>query len=692
MVAGREIFWNIGAWGNIVYLLSAIALGLFIWAVYRRVLLWRTGRPDNRLDHLGKRITSFLRKLLLELLGHRKILREPFPGVLHLTVFWAFLSFFALSAADFIHHYWFPFLRGGIYLWFSLVVDIFGLLALLAILAFAFRRYILRPSRLDNQPSDAIALALLFFLILTGFLVEGSRLAATEMIATPQYAPWSVGGWIFGRFFFGWGQSTNEILHRVWWYLHLAVVIAAVIYVALSFSKLVHILAAPVNIFFRSMRPRGELVPVDFESASEYGVGRIRDFTWKQLLDLDACMSCGRCQDNCPAYLSGKSLSPKRVIQDLKADMEEGWSFFPEPRMQAPPESEALDRALINDVITPEALWDCTTCCACVEACPVYIEHVDKFIDMRRNQVLTEKGIPEAVQETLRNMEIRGHPWRGAEHLRDEWAKGLDIKELCEDTNVEWLYFVGCTGALVDRNIMVTQAFARQLQLAGIHFGILGNEEGCCGDPARRMGHELQFQVMAQQNIEVMKTYGIKKIVTHCPHCYSTLKNEYPQFGGEFEVWHHSELLRELIDEKKLALNKGANRVITYHDPCYLGRYNNIFDSPRKILRSIPELEIVEMDRIRERSFCCGGGGGHAWMDERAGRRINQIRLEQAIKTEAEVIGLACPFCMQMIEDALRSLGSPLKAMDISELIAEVLPENGKDRSKYGKNTGRIVQ
>jgi Fe-S oxidoreductase/nitrate reductase gamma subunit len=670
MSAGREIFWNIGLWGNMVYVLMAIAIGLFVWAFYRRYLLWRIGRPEDRLDHLSHRITSFVRKFIVEVLGQRLILRKPFPGVMHLIVFWAFLCFLAATIADFVHHYVFPFLEGGVYLWFSLIVDSLGLLALLAILGFAVRRYIQRPSLLDNRSTDAVALALLFLLILTGFLVEGSRVAATEMIEAPQYASWSIGGWLCGKLFFSLGPSVNRTLHLVWWNVHLAAVIVSFVYVALSFSKLMHILVAPLNIFFRSLRPTAQLLPIDFEAATVYGAGQIQEFTWKQLLDLDACTRCGRCQDSCPAHLSGKILSPKKVIQDLKSHMEEGWSPLFEAKTRASEESESLDQVWVGDVVSQEALWDCTTCGACMEACPVYVEHMEKFIDMRRNQVLAERGIPETVQETLRNMEIRGHPWRGAESLRDDWTQGMGMKRLSENSHFDWLYFVGCTGALVERNMIVTKAFANLLQHAHLDFGILGNEEGCCGDPARRMGHELQFQLMAQQNIEVFKNYGVKKIVTHCPHCYNTLKHEYPQFGGEFQVWHHSELMNHLIREGSLSVGGGVRKVITYHDPCYLGRHNNMFDTPRNLLKSIPGLEIVEMKRSKARSFCCGGGGGHAWMEEPVGRRINQMRLEEAMKTGAELIGLACPFCLQMMEDAITSLDSSMKAMDLSELIA----------------------
>jgi len=609
--------------------------------------------------------------MLADVLAHRRILREPIAGTLHLILFWAFLSFFALTSADFIHHYFFPFLKGRIYLWFSLIVDLFGILALFAIVGFAFQRHVLKLSRLDNRPGDMVALLILFFLILSGFFVEGHRLAATEMRETPAYALWSVGGWIYGRFFLNWGAEANKTLHRLWWFLHLFLVAGAGIYVALSFSKLMHAIVAPINIFFRSLRPRGELLPIDFETAGDYGVSRINDFTWKQLLALDACTRCGRCQENCPAHLSGKLLSPQKIIQDLKGEMEKGWSLFSNTNHNhlKPEEGDATESLLIGESIQSESLWDCTSCGACVEACPVCVEHVDKMIDMRRGQVLNERGMPQTVQETLRSMEIRGYPWRGAEYLRDDWAKEFAIKTLAMDSQGDWLLWVGCTGALVDRNMEVTKKFAGILIKAGVNFRILGNEETCCGDPARRMGHELQFQMMAQQNIEIMKGYGVKRIVTPCPHCYNTLKNEYPKFGGKFEVWHHSELLKHLINEKQLSMNMAEKKQITYHDPCYLGRYNNIFDAPRELLQSIPGLELVEMKHCREKSFCCGGGGGHAWMEEPVGRRINQMRMEQAAQTGAAVICVACPFCLQMMEDAAKNLESSVKAMDICELL-----------------------
>ncbi len=678
MTAEREIFWNVGLSGNLVYPLMGVALGLLFWSFYRRSLLWRSGQPDPRSRDLAERLRSSAAKLVSEMLGQKKILEKPLAGTLHLILFWAFVSFLALTTADFFHHYFYPFLKGGIYLWFSLIVDIMGLLAMPALAGLAIIRYVQKPRRLDNRPDDAAALILLFLLIFSGFLVEGSRLAATEMVVSPpQYAKWSPGGWMVAQLFIGWGPSVNRTLHRVWWFLHLLLVSGAFIYAAFTFSKLTHILLAPVNIFFRRLGPRGDLVPIDFEAATEFGATRISNFTWKQLMDLDACTRCGRCQDECPAHDSGKILSPKNVIQELRLEMERGWDLFARRAKRIPAADEAAPENLVGEVVATEALWDCTTCGACVEACPVYVEHVDKMIDMRRGQILNDNAPTGPIQETLRNMEIRGHPWRGAEYLRDAWTDGMDVNIFSETKGSAWLYWVGCTGALIDRNMLVTKAFAGLLQAAGVEFGILGSEEGCCGDPARRMGHELQFQLMAQQNIELLKSYGVERIVTHCPHCYNTLRHEYRRFGGQFEVWHHSELLKHLIDEKKLLPAENLRIKATYHDPCYLGRYNRVMDAPRRCLDAIPGLERVEMARHREHGFCCGGGGGHAWMEERSGQRINQMRMQQAMQTQADILSLSCPFCLQMMEEAKTSLEAPMEVLDISEIIARCrMPPN----------------
>jgi Fe-S oxidoreductase/nitrate reductase gamma subunit len=560
-----------------------------------------------------------------------------------------------------------------IFLYASLSSEIGGILILIGGAMAVYRRYIVRPSRLDTKPDDTLILVWGFLLILTGYLAKAYRIANSEVGSPPDWTTWAPVSFPFSRFLWTFPTEVkNELLvwHRA--LIHAIPAFLFLAYVMVNRSRLQHVLLSPLNVFFRSLEPKGALPSVNFETAKTYGVNRIEDFTRKHLMDLDACTRCGRCQDNCPAYLSGKVLSPKNVIQNLKSHMMEYrpsifslWRSIPESKMtSAPP--------LLGKVVSREELWDCTTCGSCEAQCPVYVEQVDKNIELRRNQVLTGQKLVDTVQGTLRNMEIRGNPWRGTEFTRDGWTKGLEIK-IFSQSPAEWLYWVGCTGALVDRNIQVTLSLAKVLKTAGIDFAVLGMEEGCCGDPARRMGHELQFQIIAQQNIAIMKQYGVKKILTHCPHCLEVLKNEYPQLGGAFEVIHHTELVGRLLSERKISFAKGIDQVVTYHDPCYLGRYNGIYEAPRKILGAIPQVKTVEMERCREQSFCCGGGGGHAWMEELVGRRINQMRLEQATLTQAQVVGLACPFCLQMFEDAIRGGESPLQAKDVVELLAQAL-------------------
>jgi Fe-S oxidoreductase len=431
------------------------------------------------------------------------------------------------------------------------------------------------------------------------------------------------------------------------------------------------------------------MTSIDMEKAESFGASKIQDFTWKDLLDLDACTRCGRCQDNCPAHLSGKPLSPKKLLQDLKGEwlekapallaagkksekIAETDSVQPDGGSAETPAGEP--RPLIGGVIETEAIWNCTTCFACQEVCPVAAEPMLKAVEMRRNLVLEQAVIPETAEGALRSIEDRGHPWRGTLLTRTAWMDGLGIQTLAENADVEVLYWVGCSEALEDRSLKVAQATGRLLKLAGVKFGVLGDEESCCGDPARRLGNEYLYQMQSQKNIETLNNYKVKKIVTGCPHCYNTLKNEYPQFGGNFEVVHHSEFLLQLLKEGKLKITKGPRSTVTYHDPCYLGRYNSIFDTPRQILGYIPDIELVEMERNRERSFCCGAGGGHMWLEEqKVGERINVMRTDQALKTRAGMVATACPYCLQMFQDGIktRTVEDSLKVMDISEILAE---------------------
>jgi Fe-S oxidoreductase/nitrate reductase gamma subunit len=675
-MASREIFWNID-YGNILYFLMIPPAAILAYAVYKRYHLWRLGQPDNRLRNLGQSLWSFVRTGTMDGLIHRRFLREPYPGLIHFLIFWGAVVFLLAAATDFITHYFIGEMEGKPYLGLSVTVDVLGILALVGVIIAAFRRYIQRPSRLDNTPDKAIALSLIFVIVLTGFLIEGLRLAALD----PDWAAWSPGGWVLTQAFNGLAMGTVLNLHKALWWFHVALSFGAIVYVALTFSSLAHIVVDPVNVLFRSMRPKGALVPIDIETAEIFGVAKINDFTWKQLFDLDACTRCGRCQDACPAYATGKPLNPKKVIQDLKRHwLEVAPSLLAQKAATNPGNPNNPGDAqvsMIGDVISEEEIWDCTTCRACQEACPVFIEHVDKIIDMRRNLVLEQALVPETAERALRSLRTNWHPWPGTLYLREDWAKELNIKKLSEDSDVDILYWVGCTGALADINVPVTATLARVLQAAGVNFGILGAEETCCGDPARRIGDELQFQDRALKNIETFNRYNVKRIVTHCPHCYNTIAHEYPQFGGNFEVVHYTEFVTQLIGEGKLKPSKVDQKTITYQDPCYLGRHNDIYQAPRAILEALTGTKFVEMRRHGRRSFCCGAGGGRLWMEEQTDQKINERRIEDAIEVGADVITAACPYCLQMLKEAIerKKVSELLQALDIIQLVEQAVSE-----------------
>ena len=694
MEPAREIFWNI-PYGEIIYALGVIALSVFIYALYRRYKLWRLGRPDDRFNHLGKRIWAFVVTGVIDIWLHRKFLgvadglghrrfsvrdlrpQEFYPGIIHFLIFTGCIIFLLAAFLDFISHYFFHFMQGSFYLGYSVVVDGFGILVVIGVILALIRRYVQKPDRLDNRGEDLVALLIILIVVVSGFIVEGFRIAATELKTNPEWAPWSPGGYILALGFSGLSQTALLTWHQITWWLHVLISLGAIIYVSLYWNRLWHIIVSTVNVFLRSLEPRGALVPIDLETTETFGAAKIEDFTWKHLLDLDACTRCGRCQDNCPAYLSAKPLSPKKLIQDLKGSLLERTPILLKSRGKTGAANpEDASRALIGEVILEDEIWNCTTCYACHEVCPVYIEPMVKIIEMRRNLVLEQASIPETGESALKSIEARGHPWRGTTLSRTDWAEGLDIKTLADDSNIDVLFWVGCTEALEERSTRVAQAIARILKLAGINFGILGFEETCCGDPARRLGNEYLFQLQAQGNIELFKNYGIKKIVTGCPHCYNTLRYEYPRFGGDFEVRHHTEFIANLLKEGKLGTIKGKGGVVTYHDSCYLGRYNDIYEAPRQILNNIPNINLVEMAQNRERGFCCGAGGGHLWLEEqKVGQRINEMRTEQAMAVKAEVIAAACPYCLQMFEDGIKAKEAEesLKVMDVAELIAESL-------------------
>lgn len=721
---GREDFWNIGypLFGALAYTTALILAAAIGWGLYQRSRMWRLGKPVPPAD-LGPwraRTRTFLAAAAFDIFAHRKFVEhEWYPGLMHFALFWGFLFLLiatVLAAIEFnagkYLDWTFPTVRYRVQTGF--VWDIFGgVLAAIGLSMAAYRRYVIRPPRLNTFLDNGFMLGLLAALLLTGFLLEGLRIGATELnpvdgLYDPGAAVWSPVGWSFATALGAAGLSPSAMqdAHAATWWVHIAIYTSGFAYVAIGFTSLAHILVSPANVFFKPTRVRGALAPMgDFEKLTTFGAKDMPDLTWKQLLDLDACTNCGRCQDQCPAWASGKPLSPRKLIQDLKGYMVERAPALLE--LPGGAERPAPARSMVSDVVTEDVIWACTSCAGCVEACPVAIQHIDAIVDMRRFLVMEESRLPATARQALDNLEQRGHPWRGTTLTRTDWMKGLGVRTMDENPDAEVLFWVGCTGALVERNVRVTRAMASLLKKAGVDFAVLGDEEVCTGDPARRLGNEYLFATLAQQNVETLKRYGVRRVVATCPHCFNTLKNEYPQFGGEFRVQHYSEFVDELIAAGRLKVlatipgngassatagsrapsgGGGSNRgpaTVAYHDSCYLGRHNGIYDSPRRIAEAVPGLQLAEMERRRDRGFCCGAGGGRLWMEE-SGRRVNHIRTEHFLETESDTVAVSCPFCLQMFEEGIsaKGLGGSKQAKDILEILDEstgATPTIGRD-------------
>jgi Fe-S oxidoreductase len=699
-----------GLIGTLLFvLLFGAAVILFGLRVGELITLLVKARHESRTGNIKDRMGEFF----LVVLGQSGVLRDPLPGIAHFFTFWGFiiiqLGLLNLMLGAF--HLTLPFL--GDNRTFAIVLDVFVILVFVAVLIFALRRGVIRPPQLSSflhGPWEGfIILGLILAVIVTLVLVEGFEYAASAGAA------WTPLGMWLGSLFSGWGTATNTVLYRAFWWLHVIIVLGFLIY--LPRSKHLHLLASPFNVFFRNYPPhyppKGALPAIEhFEEREDYGVSKAEQFTWKQLLDGYACTECGRCNTVCPAANTGKPLFPKEIILGVKEALLErsheilgantvysklgiaGVKAHKNAREQA-----AHHQEMVGGIIRTDALWACTTCYACIEICPVAIEHVPKIVDMRRHLVMEESAFPTEVTSVFNNIERNFNPWEINNDQRAEWAAGLGAPLMSENPDADVLYWVGCMGSFDRRNQKVATAVAKLLLAAKVNFAILGPEEWCTGDPARRIGNEYLWRMMAEQNIEVLNSYGFnaaidqsngytpghavagvaskrRTILTACPHCFNTIKNEYPQLGGNYEVVHHTIFIDKLIADGKITVPEGFDqRKLTYHDPCYIGRYNDVYDEPRRVLTVLNRNGVTEMHRTRNKSFCCGGGGGRVWMEERIGKRINQTRVNEALETGAEVLAAACPFCITMFDDGIKDVDAEekMKIEDVAEIVARAI-------------------
>ena len=677
----------------LIYLIMFIPIGIFLYGFYERARVWMLAKGElHRNDKVGARIWSWL----LFSFAQARVIRKPLAGWMHAFLFWGFLVL-ALAAGVDAAHFWigWPHIEGSSYIGFSAVVDILGLMALIGIIVLAAIRYIQKPDRLnDTRAEDGWMILLIFVILLTGYFIEGLRIAAQiqmsttfDQIAYEQLA--SPIGWVFASMFGGMTVDSALMWHRILWWFHMAI---AFLFIALvPFTKLWHIFASMLNYAFRDLEPSACRMVENIEEAESFGVEHIEDFGWKDLLDLDACIRCGRCQENCPAYNTGKHLNPKvTLIQAMKEHLDAKAPYLLAAKasgeaeveeMAMTEEAEApnpMEASLIYDIVTTEVIWDCTNCRACMEHCPMFIEHIPKIIEMRRNLVMWQGDMLGEAQAAFTNMERNYNPWGVGWANRAGWLEERGVREMVnllpeDGKEFEYLLYAGCAVSFDDRYKRVGEALVKLLNKAGVSFGYLGTEEFCCGDSARRLGNEYLYQTLVNQNLESFNNYGVKKIIVVCPHGYNALKNEYPQMGGNYEVYHYTEFLAKLIAEGKLKPNKPLGAKVTYHDSCFLGRHNNVYDQPRAVLKTAG-CNVVEIEKGKNFGFCCGAGGGRMWLEEDAVegyKRINDTRTDQLLVPDPQMIVTNCPFCLTMVADGVKAAEKEeqTKVFDVAEVL-----------------------
>lgn len=713
----RELYWNIsGYW--IMYLLFLAVVACFVFFFYRRYRLWKLGTPKELQGSVKERLLG----AVADVFTQRRVVREKGPGIMHLAIFWGML--FCILATTFVAlqaDFGLQILYGDFYLYFiSLAVDLAGFVCIIGVVIALVRRLGKFNKNLENEPADVLMLVLLLVILVTGFVTEGLRIVGTN----DPWAYWSPIGYVFSLMSENLDEGALSLAHQITWWAHMGLAFAFL--ATFTYTKMVHALFIPGNAYFRSLEAKGTLEPVDFEDEDleTMGVRCLEEFTWKDIYDTQACIRCGRCQANCPASLSEKELSPKNLIQNMRASSEKRGSILlntvsqeeldelkeweetqtasdklnessleektkedkspsederkkyaqikkrAKKPVRTEEQEEMLDQPVVGEVISEDALWQCTTCRSCAEQCPARIDQPEKILKLRTYQVSMESAFPSEAQQAFRNMETNGNPWGIGWQKRADWAKDLDVPTLEENPDAEYVYWPGCSGAFDARSRKVATAFVSLLKEVGVNFAIIGNAEKCCGDSARRLGNEYVYYLLASENIETLNSYGVKKIVTQCPHCMHALSVDYPQMGGNYEVIHHSQLLADLVSHGKLHPSKCDFDTVTYHDSCYLGRYHDIFEQPRDVLKSTGA-QIVEMNRNHSRSFCCGAGGGHMWLEEKEGSRINNMRAQQALDTKAEALVTACPFCLTMLSDGIAAQDKQIPVKDMAEILLD---------------------
>ena len=659
-------------------LLILATAAAFLVPIGRRIRIILAGAPEDRFRDLWKRFVHALTKVLLQ----RCTLRNErlFTGLMHVGIFYGALTFDTMTLSHTLEGFFdgfYLFGRSGLGLVFSFAIDVAAFTVMAGVLFLAFRRFVVRPKAYATTPGDSARIYLLITLATATFLYfEGFAVAHH-----PETARWSfLGPWLAGLIGRSGMSAAAVASHfKLAWWAHVVAVYAFIAYV--PHSKYLHMFAGPVNVFFRRSTPSGELAPLDLEKSEVFGIEKLPDFTWKDDLDAFACMECGRCQDACPAFASGKPLSPKMIVFNMERALLAG-----DRALVAKTRDDLTE--LVPATFTEGEIWTCTTCGACQKECPVEIEHIRKIVGARRSQVLMQSKFPPELNAFFRNLETNSNPWGLGFAKRAEWGEPLEVRPIKDVPDADYLFWVGCMGAFDDGGKGIAASFVKVLRAAGVKFGTLGTEEKCCGDSARRLGNEYLFQSLAAENIALFKRYGVKRIVTICPHGYNTIKHEYPKLldlvpdlSAEdkaklraIEVVSHVELIGRLIGEGRIALKPAAVASYTFHDPCYLGRHNGLTKEPRAILQAALGGRLAELERHGDDSFCCGAGGGLMWTEESLGTRINHLRVGEVIATGAGLTAAACPFCLTMLRDGLKDKGCDSVAVkEISQLVAEAL-------------------